>query len=808
MIASKLFTQNRGVKLRIVVILVIFVGALGALTILARPLITVKAAPVLSITPVTWNVLGLDDTNLSNGPNEYPVGVRVCNSGDSAATNLEITFTWDSINPYINLIGSDKYQTGSIGAQTCKDYYYNVRVNRDELAKNSSRSYHISASADGITPISTPTPQELYVKPIKQKTNNSLSYIIGPSNVIVGQSVQYVFHIDALQNYQQVMNFINFPYDKFRVHSIAVSYGQPANVTFNKVHADACGWDNTPGSSTYLTCIGPQPAEFPNGTAGGSLSIIYTVEIIAEGTSVLGGTLYGYSENEYSYIYSPALIPVTVNAVNQATQTSTSTLTSTTSSTSTGTATITGTPPTSTATATATVTGTPPTSTATFTGTPPTPTATGTITPAMNITKEVSTTTVRPGQSLSFTIKVSNTGLAPATEVKVTDTFQSVLSLSSVSTTKGTYTVNSSTRTVTIDLGEFLPNQSATITVVAKVNTSATTTSTYSNFAKLDYKFGETTYSKNSNTVSYKVEITSTLPGTGLAPLNDPPSDQSDMFLIILYTSIILAVVGLLSLLFGFGRKRNNPQWGGWLITIGVFLIFAGIFFGLLASSINQGSDIRELFAFDKGSNAEKADSDSTWYPTQEGPWILLPSATELDSLPDFPIPTPDPDKIAESGEKYQDITPVERISIPSIEVDTIVKFVPFKRNNWLISGLKQEVAWMGDTSWPGLGGNTALAGHITLNDGSDGPFRYLEEVKIGDLIRLYSEENIYTYKIRELRIVEDNDLSILAQTNYPQLTLITCTKWDRDVYMYLNRVIVLSDLVDIKPIYQNQESY
>jgi len=61
-----------------------------------------QAAANLTITPLTWNVIGLDSNNVNVGPNNFPVGARVCNTGDAAATNVTATFAWDSSNTYIN----------------------------------------------------------------------------------------------------------------------------------------------------------------------------------------------------------------------------------------------------------------------------------------------------------------------------------------------------------------------------------------------------------------------------------------------------------------------------------------------------------------------------------------------------------------------------------------------------------------------------------------------------------------------------------------------------------------------------------
>ena len=107
----------------------------------------------------------------------------------------------------------------------------------------------------------------------------------------------------------------------------------------------------------------------------------------------------------------------------------------------------------------------------------------------------------------------------------------------------------------------------------------------------------------------------------------------------------------------------------------------------------------------------------------------------------------------------------------------------------------------MGDTSWPGLGGNTGLAGHVTLNDGSNGPFRTLPDLKVGELVVLYTEKNIYTYQVRESRMVEDEDLTVLKPSGKAEITLITCAEWDKIQNTYLKRLIVYSDLVSANPI-------
>src|SRR4030042_7186006 len=68
-----------------------------------QPQFKVLADTTLSVTPITWNVVGLDSNDVSAGPNIFPVGIRVCNTGAEAATNVVSSFVWDSADPYIAL---------------------------------------------------------------------------------------------------------------------------------------------------------------------------------------------------------------------------------------------------------------------------------------------------------------------------------------------------------------------------------------------------------------------------------------------------------------------------------------------------------------------------------------------------------------------------------------------------------------------------------------------------------------------------------------------------------------------------------
>lgn len=68
-----------------------------------------------------------------------------------------------------------------------------------------------------------------------------------------------------------------------------------------------------------------------------------------------------------------------------------------------------------------------------------------------------------------------------------------------------------------------------------------------------------------------------------------------------------------------------------------------------------------------------------------------------------------------------------------------------------------------------GAGGNLALAAH------RDGFFRGLKDVDVGDRISLRHDAGVDHYRVTDISIVEPEDVSVLAPTEDPTVTLITC---------------------------------
>lgn len=755
----------------------VMVGLMMVSFLAVIPSRNANAAAVLEIIPVTWDVLGLDSVNPNAGPALYPVGSRVCNRGDASAVNLNIDFSFVTANGNISLVSDAKQVLPALSPNDCQDFFFNVAVIRSASAYNQTATFIVVASADELTPV-TSTTRTLYVESLVSQPNPTLTNLSGPTQVVVGNTYQYVIGGGIIvPDHQQIEHFIDFAPDMFRVESVVVVYGtatNPPGPTNDKIYTNACGWDS-----------GARQCTIPGQGVGGNLSVIYNVKILKKDTTTLNYSIYGYQSatDEFSYQSGPTtgLNVVAVDATLTPTVTSTPTLTST--------PTVTGTPPT-------------PTQTATITPTPTithTPTITGTVTPIINLVKSVNPTQAQVGQFFTFTIQVSNTGNGSVTNAVLTDPFPNVLTVTGVNSTLGTGSINSSTRTVTVNFGNLDPGRSATVTILAQVNNTATTTIDLTNTATMTYTFGATTLSRSSNSVIYRVLGSSTLPGTGGMPAQTPTYPISALILII---GVFIAALGLGLVAYALWARSKNSSWGTFFLRTGLILVAAGLVFGLLSWALQPGQTPSEQLGADNPTETPILVNPQDGAASENPFLAYLPTPTPA-TLPDYPIPSPTLDGSAQDSEST-DASAVERILIPALGLDTVVKYVPFDGFTWMIGGLRQEVAWMGDTSWPGLGANTGLAGHVTLADGSDGPFRYLADLQSGDIVTLYTEKNVYTYQVREQKVSGVSDFSVVSVTEKPQITLITCTNWSDELKLYKDRLIVAADLVKVEAIQQN----
>jgi sortase A len=104
------------------------------------------------------------------------------------------------------------------------------------------------------------------------------------------------------------------------------------------------------------------------------------------------------------------------------------------------------------------------------------------------------------------------------------------------------------------------------------------------------------------------------------------------------------------------------------------------------------------------------------------------------------------------------------RIEIPRVGISALVLEG--------ISGetLRRGVGHVPNTAMPRqLPGNVGLAGH------RDSVFRGLKDVRKNDLINVETLEGTYRYGVDWMRVVDPDDVGVLAGSNRPELTLVTC---------------------------------
>lgn len=109
------------------------------------------------------------------------------------------------------------------------------------------------------------------------------------------------------------------------------------------------------------------------------------------------------------------------------------------------------------------------------------------------------------------------------------------------------------------------------------------------------------------------------------------------------------------------------------------------------------------------------------------------------------------------------DASVLGRIEIPRLRVHAIV------REGVDDKTLRRAVGHVPGTATPGADGNMALAGH------RDSFFRGLQDVKKDDRIVMETLDSRYEYVVDSLKIVGPDDVEVLAATENPVLTLVTC---------------------------------
>lgn len=292
-------------------LLLLLAGAVGVVVALPSAAVPAQAIPRaistatigdIQAAKVGWNVVGLDSNKVTSGPNQFPNGVRLCNTGVSAAAGTA-TWNWTDNTHAANifLTGAAEHDW-SLPAGQCQSIYWIVTVLRSSTSYFKARGYDISVGVTGGASGTLAAGQQIYVEKLVSQNRNVVGAITGPgvgddtTQVVVGGEYVYTVRGSTAPGGYEQLNFAAvFDPDMFDILSVEQNYTSntaPASrvPTPNwQVYADGCDWNNS-----TRACIS-------TGKVGGSMVSTYRVRIKSAGSSQLNTLIYDFSGSSYHY---------------------------------------------------------------------------------------------------------------------------------------------------------------------------------------------------------------------------------------------------------------------------------------------------------------------------------------------------------------------------------------------------------------------------------------------------------------------------------------------------------------------------
>lgn len=140
-----------------------------------------------------------------------------------------------------------------------------------------------------------------------------------------------------------------------------------------------------------------------------------------------------------------------------------------------------------------------------------------------------------------------------------------------------------------------------------------------------------------------------------------------------------------------------------------------------------------------------------------------------------------------EARRKAKEGEPIGRIEIPRIGVDFVVV------EGTDSATLRKGPGHYPDTTFPGLRGTVAIAGHRTTYGA---PFRSVDKLRRGDEIVVTMPYGRFTYAVQGTRIVPPTALWVTRDVGYDRLVLSAC----HPLYSAAERIIVFARLRELEP--------
>lgn len=141
---------------------------------------------------------------------------------------------------------------------------------------------------------------------------------------------------------------------------------------------------------------------------------------------------------------------------------------------------------------------------------------------------------------------------------------------------------------------------------------------------------------------------------------------------------------------------------------------------------------------------------------------------------------------------------------IVEMENDLALNTLPGEFEKEVQDALQGGVLHYPGTALPGQYGNTFITGHSSYYFWDPGKYKdvfaLLEKLEVGDIYYIYYNQQKYTYKVREKKVVSPDNIEVLNQPKDRKIsTLMTCTP----VGTAINRLILVADEInDFQDLY------
>lgn len=221
------------------------------------------------------------------------------------------------------------------------------------------------------------------------------------------------------------------------------------------------------------------------------------------------------------------------------------------------------------------------------------------------------------------------------------------------------------------------------------------------------------------------------------------------------------------------GKKKPNAKspWFQGALFLGSFLLISGIVFVIM-----NFTTLRQNFDF--------------WYNNE---YKISPVSRDVQILAEA-----NPQNISQTS----NLPEINNnwLYFPIINVKAPISWnIPNKPEN-VADALSKGLIQVQGTALPGEVGNVFITGHSSNYPWAKGDynnvFALLNRVVVGDVVQIQYKDIDYIYKVKEIKVVEPTDISVMDSKNESVLTLMTCAP----VGTSLRRLIITANQIYPNP--------